>query len=79
MALNMPETLVLSSSADMMSGLPQQAFALTLSDNIIEDMIACVQKGQEIQLSLGDTPVSYCFSWRFLFVTVVTGLLLAIS
>lgn len=56
MVLNMSESLVLSSSADNMSELPQQAFALALSDNIIEDMIACVQKGQEIQLSLGDTP-----------------------
>jgi RNA polymerase II elongation factor ELL len=59
MVFKMPDTLVLSSSANAMAELPQQAFALTLSDDMIEDMIACVQKGQEIQLSLGDTPVSY--------------------
>jgi hypothetical protein len=73
MVLNMPEALVLSSSADNMSELPQQAFALTLSDNMIEDMIACVQKGQEIQLSLGDTPVSYCIFMACLIVNLLLG------
>ncbi|KAI5467306.1 hypothetical protein BGZ63DRAFT_370867 [Mariannaea sp. PMI_226] len=36
--------------------LPPQAFALTLSDNVIEDMIQCVKNGDGIELSLGATP-----------------------
>ena len=38
--------------------LPTQAFAITLSDNVIEDMIKCVQSGEDIELSLGSSPVS---------------------
>ena len=38
--------------------LPPQAFALTLSDDVIESMIQCVQNGGDIELSLGDNPVS---------------------
>jgi hypothetical protein len=40
------------------SSLPAQAFAITLSDSVIEDMIKCVQSGEDIQLSLGSSPVS---------------------
>lgn len=56
MVLKFSETVQLSlgSSAE----LPQQALALTLSDDVLEDMIECIQNGQEIQLSLGDAPVS---------------------
>lgn len=53
--------LQLGSSVDSMAELPQQAFALTLSDDVLEDMIESVRNGQEIQLSLGDTPVSFAF------------------
>lgn len=63
MVLQIPENLqlLLGSSADSMAELPQQAFALTLSDDVLEDMIESVRSGQEIQLSLGDTPVSLAF------------------
>jgi len=60
MVLQIPENsaLLLGGSADSMADLPQQAFALTLSDDVLEGMIESVRNGQEIQLSLGDTPVS---------------------
>ena len=59
MVLKIPETgLVLDGSVRTMAGLPQQAFAVTLSDSVIEHMIECVQDGQDIQLSLGSNPVS---------------------
>ncbi|OIW26114.1 hypothetical protein CONLIGDRAFT_647824 [Coniochaeta ligniaria NRRL 30616] len=63
MVLQIPENmqLLLGSSADSMAELPQQAFALTLSDDVLEGMIESVRNGQEIQLSLGDTP-SFLFS-----------------
>jgi RNA polymerase II elongation factor ELL len=50
--------LQLESSAKSMAALPMQAFAITLSDSVIEDMIECVQNGQDIKLSLGNNPVS---------------------
>jgi hypothetical protein len=61
MVLPIPENmqLLLGSSADAMAELPQHAFALTLSDDVLEGMIESVRNGQEIQLSLGDTPVSH--------------------
>jgi hypothetical protein len=60
MVLQLPETLQLSlgGSADSMAELPQQVFALTLGDDVIEDMIESVRKGHQIEFSLGDTPVS---------------------
>ncbi len=59
MVLSVPDAgLLLESSAKAMAGLPMPAFAITLSDSVIEDMIACVQNGQDIQLSLGSNPVS---------------------
>lgn len=59
MVLNIPDSgLQLESSAKAAAALPLQAFALTLSDSVIEDMINCVQNGQDIQLSLGGSPVS---------------------
>ncbi|KAK0631797.1 hypothetical protein B0T14DRAFT_11552 [Immersiella caudata] len=57
MVVNVPDSgLALESSAKAMAGLPMQAFAITLSDSVIEDMIECVQNGQDIQLSLGSSP-----------------------
>ncbi|KAL2023671.1 hypothetical protein VTK56DRAFT_1828 [Thermocarpiscus australiensis] len=61
MALNISEGgLLLQSSPEAMSTLPTQAFAITLSSSVIADMVACVQNGGDIQLSLGSNP-------RFLF------------
>jgi RNA polymerase II elongation factor ELL len=60
MVVNIPDSgFALESSAKAMAGLPMQAFAITLSDSVIEDMIECVQNGQNIQLSLGNSPVSH--------------------
>lgn len=50
--------LQLESSPKATAGLPMQAFAINLSDSVLEGMIACVQNGQEIKLALGNTPVS---------------------
>ncbi|KAK5632719.1 hypothetical protein RRF57_008433 [Xylaria bambusicola] len=33
-----------------------QAFGLTLNNNMIEDMIKCVQNGQNVEITLGGTP-----------------------
>lgn len=60
MVFKVPDAgLALESSAKSTAALPQQAFAVSLDDKAIEDMIECVQNGQDIQLSLGDTPVSF--------------------
>ncbi|KAK5663511.1 hypothetical protein OQA88_3941 [Cercophora sp. LCS_1] len=57
MVVNIPDHgLVLESSAKPMAGLPTQAFALTLSDSMIEGLIECFHNGQDIQLSLGSNP-----------------------
>ncbi|KXX80437.1 hypothetical protein MMYC01_202898 [Madurella mycetomatis] len=48
--------LVLDGSAKAMAGLPTQAFGVMLSGSDIEEMIACVQNGGDIQLSLGSSP-----------------------
>lgn len=58
-SLKVPESgLQLEGSTGKDASLPPQAFAVTLSDNVIEDMIKCVQNGDGIQLSLGANPVS---------------------
>lgn len=60
-SLRVPDTgLQLDASGTAGTVPPNQAFAVTLSDNVIEDMIKCVQNGEDIQLSLGSTPVSTC-------------------
>lgn len=59
MVLRIPETgFQLESSEKTADNLPLQAFAITLSDNVIEDLIQCVQDGEDIRLSLGNVPVS---------------------
>jgi RNA polymerase II elongation factor ELL len=59
MVLNISESgVLLDGSAKAMAGLPAQAFAISLSGSVIEDMIACVQNGGDIQLALGSNPVS---------------------
>lgn len=58
-SLKVPESgLQLEGSTGKDASLPSQAFAVTLSDNVIEDMIKCVQNGDGIQLALGANPVS---------------------
>lgn len=58
-SLRVPDTgLQLESSGTPGPAAPNQAFALTLSNNVIEDMIKCVQNDGEIHLSLGSAPVS---------------------
>jgi RNA polymerase II elongation factor ELL len=59
MVLNISENgVMLESSARASAELPAQAFAISLSGSVIEDMIACVQNGGDIQLALGSNPVS---------------------
>ncbi|KAI1492800.1 hypothetical protein F5X96DRAFT_677542 [Biscogniauxia mediterranea] len=56
-ALTIPDAgLQLESSPRSRDFLPMQAFGITLDDCVIEDMIKCVQKGQEIELTLGSNP-----------------------
>lgn len=57
-SLKIPESGVLlkGSPSDDSDPVPQQAFAISLSDNVIEDMIKCVQDGEDIQLALGASP-----------------------
>lgn len=58
-SLKVPESgLQLEGSTGKDATLPSQAFALSLSDVLIEDMIKCVQNGDGIQLALGANPVS---------------------
>jgi hypothetical protein len=71
MVLNIPESgMLLESSANTTTELPSQAFAIALSGSVIEDMIACVQNGGDIQLALGSnpvsvaTPASFCYCRR---------------
>ncbi|ROT42273.1 COM1 protein [Sodiomyces alkalinus F11] len=55
--LKIPDAgLELEGSGSSISPLPAQAFAVTLSDGVIEDMIKCIQNGENIQLSLGNCP-----------------------
>lgn len=57
MVLEVPDAgLLLESPANAGVALPLQAFAITLSDSIIEDIITCVQNGGSLELSLGSAP-----------------------
>ncbi|KAG9229370.1 hypothetical protein BJ875DRAFT_387499 [Amylocarpus encephaloides] len=56
-SLVIPESGMSLGSAGDGSGMgPSTAFAVALSDAVIEDMIKCVQNGKPIQLSLGEHP-----------------------
>lgn len=56
-SLKVPESgLQLEGSTGKDATLPSQAFALTLSDFVIEDMIKSFQNGESINLSLGSKP-----------------------
>ncbi|CAI4218571.1 unnamed protein product [Parascedosporium putredinis] len=48
--------LLLSGSPGDEKSFPSQAFAITLSDDVIEDLVKCFQNGEGIQLSLGSSP-----------------------
>jgi hypothetical protein len=59
MVMRIPDGgLRLESSAEATAALPLQSFAITLDDGLIESMIECVQNGRDLQLSLGNNPVS---------------------
>ncbi|KAJ2995053.1 hypothetical protein NUW58_g1379 [Xylaria curta] len=55
--------LQLESSPSSRDSLPMQAFGITLNDSMIEDMIRCVQSGQNVELTLGNNP-SFHFGER---------------
>ncbi|KAI0467111.1 hypothetical protein F4859DRAFT_495174 [Xylaria cf. heliscus] len=48
--------LQLESTPSSRDSLPLQAFGVVLNDSMIEDMIRCVQSGQNVELTLGNTP-----------------------
>ncbi|KAI0151615.1 hypothetical protein GGR57DRAFT_177336 [Xylariaceae sp. FL1272] len=55
--LEIPDAgLQLDSPPSSRNYLPMQAFGITLNDNMIEEMIRSVQKGNEIELILGSSP-----------------------
>ncbi|SPO02345.1 uncharacterized protein DNG_05018 [Cephalotrichum gorgonifer] len=54
--LRVPEDGLLLSGSPGDNHFPSQAFAITLSDDIIGDLIRCAQNGEDIQLSLGSSP-----------------------
>jgi RNA polymerase II elongation factor ELL len=58
--------LSLGSSGDAASksgSAVPEVFGLTLSDSVIEDMIKCFQNDKPLQLSLGEHPVSFTFTF----------------
>lgn len=58
-SIRVPDTgLILESSAASGNPVPPQAFTINLSDHVLEDLIKCVQSGEDLQLSLGSSPVS---------------------
>jgi RNA polymerase II elongation factor ELL len=52
---------VTASKAPKNGSPPQDVIGLTLTDDLIEQMIQCVQNGKPIQLSLGTRPVIHSF------------------
>ncbi|TDZ60552.1 hypothetical protein CTRI78_v004911 [Colletotrichum trifolii] len=56
-SLKVPDSgLILESSGASGNPVPPQAFTISLSDHVLEDMIKCVQSGEGLQLSLGSSP-----------------------
>lgn len=55
--------LLLSGSPGDEKTFPSQAFAINLSDDVIEDLVKCFQNGEGIQLSLGSSPVGFVPDW----------------
>lgn len=61
-ALRIPDAgLLLESFPGSRDSLPMQAFGIILNDSMIEDMIRSVRGGQDVELTLGNTPVSLTF------------------
>ncbi len=59
MALEIPDDgLELQCSDHVMVDLPIQAFAITIDDSVLEEMRLCAENGDDIKLSLGNSPVS---------------------
>lgn len=57
-SLKVPESgLLLDGSSDGDSGLPPQAFVLSLSDDVVADLIQSARNGDHLHVALGDTPV----------------------
>ena len=57
--LAIPDTgLQLESPSNPPAALPMQAFGLVLNDDVIEDMIRCFRDGENLELCLGNAPVS---------------------
>lgn len=50
---------VLRSSSGDDGSLPLQVFGLTLDSSVVEDMIRAVQSSENVQLSLGKSPVCH--------------------
>ncbi|PHH83316.1 hypothetical protein CDD83_3009 [Cordyceps sp. RAO-2017] len=56
-SLKVPEAgLLLDGPSDADSASPPQAFVLTLSDDIVEDLIQSARNGEDLQLALGNIP-----------------------
>ncbi|POR32726.1 COM1 regulatory protein [Tolypocladium paradoxum] len=56
-SLKVPESgLLLDGSSDEDSGLPPQAFVLSLSDDVIANMIQSARNGDDLLVALGDEP-----------------------
>lgn len=53
-SLTIPDAgLHLESSAKLANALPLQAFGITLSDSMIEDLIRSVQDGEDVGMVMG--------------------------
>jgi hypothetical protein len=76
MVVNVSESGVLLESPAP-AAPPLQAFAISLSGSVIEDMIACVQNGGDIQLALGSSPVSIEALWPVPIVVVAVAAAIA--
>ncbi len=58
-SLKVPEAgLTLEGASSQVDALPPQAFALSLSGDIVANLIKAARGGDGIQLALGKTPVS---------------------
>ena len=51
--------LLLEGASGQDAALPLQAFSFSLSDNVVEQLIRTAQKGEALELQLGNNPVSF--------------------
>lgn len=62
-SLKVPEAgLTLEGSSGQVDAIPSQAFALTLSGDVVANLIKASRGGDGIQIALGKTPVSFVCS-----------------